>query len=107
MPQELLTMLQPIGNTGYVIGGNDKPSTMTTIRWRWNRINDQINLHGATPHVFRHSFATLLNNAGADVKTIQAVIGDSDFKTVADRYCHPRTDRMREAVNAVQTLLSE
>ena len=44
-----------------------------------------IDLHGATPHVFRHCFATMLNDSVASIKTIQSIIGKSDFKTTADR----------------------
>ncbi len=69
-------------------------------------INRVINMHGATAHVFRHSFATMLNDAGASVKTIQSIIGQSDFKTTADRYCHARDSSKQEAVRDLTALLT-
>lgn len=101
----LVKLLYPPKPSGFVIGGNDTPGTMSSIRRRMERLNSKIDLHGATPHVFRHSYATLLNDVGADVKTIQSIIGDSDFKTVADRYCHARDDRKVKAAKAVDKLL--
>ena len=53
----------------------------------------------------QNSFATMLNDAGASVKTIQSIIGQKDFKTTADRYCHPRDNRKQEAVEGVDKLL--
>jgi len=100
----LAEILEPEGMSGYVFGG-EKPVTFSVVRRMNERIRRTIDLHGATPHVFRHSFATLLNDAGADIKTIQAIIGDSDFKTVADRYVHSRDDKARAAVENVGKLL--
>ena len=71
----------------------------------WERIEKTINLHGATPHVFRHTMGTMLNDVGADVKTIQGVLGQRDFKTTADRYVHSRNERKQEAALKVSNLL--
>ena len=42
----------------YIIGGN-RPITEQAYQRTWERINRTINLHGATAHVFRHTFATI------------------------------------------------
>lgn len=102
---DLLLYLEPIGASGYVIGDGITPNTLSIVQRRHERINRTIDLHGATPHVFRHSFATMLYDTGADIKTIQSIMGQSDFKTTADRYCHPRSDRNQAAVSAVQNLI--
>lgn len=87
------------------IGDGITPNTLSIVQRRHERINRTIDLHGATPHIFRHSFATMLYDTGADIKTIQSIMGQSDFKTTADRYCHPRSDRNQAAVSAVQNLI--
>ncbi len=71
------------------------------------RIHKSVNLHGATAHVFRHSPGTMLDDTGADVKTIQSILGQSDFKTTMDRYVHPRDARKQAAIQNVSSLLHE
>lgn len=101
----LLDYLKPLGTEGFVLGG-DKPTTLSMHRRRMERIRRAMDMHGACPHVFRHSYATMLYDAGADVKTIQAIIGQTDFKTTADRYCHPRDSKKQAAVQGVRELLA-
>ena len=69
-------------------------------------IKRTIDLHGASPHIFRHSYATLLNDAGASVKTIQAIIGHSDVQTTINRYVHSRDKKKQEAVRSVNEMLA-
>ena len=102
----LLDYLKPIGTSGYIVGNGETPNTLSIVRRRNERINRLIDMHGATPHIFRHSFATMLYDAGADIKTIQSIMGQSDYKTTADRYCHPREDRKRTAAKLVNEMLS-
>ena len=101
----MLDYLKPLGTEGFVLGG-ERPTTLSMHRRRMERIQRTVDIHGACPHVFRHSYATLLYDAGADVKTIQAIIGQRDFKTTADRYCHPRDSKKRAAVQGVKALLA-
>ena len=102
----LLEYLKPVGKPdAYVVGADVKPITFSIHRRMMERIRRTIDLHGASTHVFRHSFATMLNDAGASVKTIQSIIGQTDFKTTADRYCHARDIRKHEAVQGVDKLL--
>ena len=82
------------------------PITLSIHRRMMERINRTINLHGASPHIFRHSYATLLNDAGASVKTIQAIIGHSDVQTTINRYVHSREDKKQEAVRSVNEMLA-
>ena len=53
-------------------------------------IKRKINLYGATPHVFRHTYITLAASSGMDVKTLQSIAGHSDIKMTLDRYAHKR-----------------
>ena len=89
----------------YIVGGRDKPITGCEHTRMMQRIKAKIDLQGATSHCFRHTFGTLLNDVGANVKTIQAILGQTDFKTTADRYVHPRHERETEAASKVNDML--
>ena len=49
----------------------------------------------------------MLNDTGTDVKTIQSILGQSDYKTTMDRYVHHREDRKQDAIQKVSKLLNE
>ena len=57
----------------------------------------RIDLCGATPHVFRHTYITLAASSGMDVKTLQSIAGHSDIKMTLDRYAHERENNIISA----------
>ena len=82
--------------TGFVLG-NDHPYTQSKFDRMWQRIGKKINLYGATPHIFRHTYLTMLAASGVDPKTIQALAGHADFNFTFDRYVDKDKNNMLDA----------
>lgn len=93
---ELEMHLIPFDKTGFIIGG-DAPYSKAMHRRAWERIGRQIELHGATAHIFRHTFLTMLAATGIDPKTIQAIAGHGDIQITMNRYVHPVNENISEA----------
>ncbi len=94
----LKELLEP-EQSGYVLHGRkaDQLLPQCTFVRNWNSINNQIELFGATPHILRHTFLTLMAGEGIDPKTIQAIAGHGDINITMNRYVHAQTEKIYDA----------
>lgn len=104
---QLIDFLAPVGKTGFIIGGSKrKPISLTQYKNLFIAINKRIDLHEATAHVFRHSYLTMLDEAGVDPKTLQYIAGHGNFSFTMTRYVHGRERAALSAGAKFENLLA-
>lgn len=96
MVKELRPYLHPKEDHLFVVGNGDTPITESAFDRAWQRIGKTVDLHGATPHIFRHTYLTIMEAAGTDVKTLQTIAGHADIQTTMNRYVHSAWKEFRQ-----------
>ena len=60
-----------------------------------------------TPHMLRHTYATMLFDAGVDVKSAQKFLGHSDIEVTLEIYTHLSKFKEEQAIRALDEHLRE
>ena len=60
-----------------------------------------------TPHMLRHTYCTMLYDAGVDVKTAQRFMGHSDIQTTLRIYTHLSEQKEQASVDALNAYLNQ
>lgn len=62
---------------------------------------EAVGVRKLTPHTCRHTFGTLMAEAGADTIYIQKLIGHTDYAFTANEYTHPEIDALRREISKI------
>lgn len=90
-------------NTDYLITRNGKPISVRYYRtYLYYPALEAAGTRKLTPHSTRHTFGTLLDNAGANTKSIQELIGHADYSTTANIYTHPDIQKLKAAIEMIK-----
>ena len=76
-------------------GDGEKPLTRKAYVKRWEKYCKTYGLN-ITPYQLRHGFATMLFEAGIDLKDAQELMGHSDIRITQNIYTHIRKERNEE-----------
>ena len=60
-----------------------------------------------TPHMLRHTYATMLFDAGVDVKSAQKFLGHSDIEVTLEVYTHLSKFKEDKAIRSLDEHLKE
>lgn len=85
----------------YLFSLDGKRCSTTQYYEFWYEIIDQLGEH-RTPHECRHTFRSLLDDAGANKKCIDMMMGHKSKDVGERRYTHKSIEKLREAIELIK-----
>lgn len=83
--------------------GNSIPRDPNSFTCRVKRFMKANNLPDLSPHDLRHSCATLLLSNGADIKSVQSILGHTDASTTLNFYVRSDLQNMKNATDKLSS----
>jgi integrase len=98
LPPDLLEILSGLEQRAGWVFPNRKGNRLNHLLRRLQTITAKAGIPEATLHKFRHTYATRLLERGADIVTVQKLMGHSDIETTR-KYLNPEDELKRKAAN--------
>ena len=83
----------------FLIMKENSQITYSSYNYYFKKNLEKINIKNHTVHDTRHTFATLLNNANANSKSITELIGHEKYPTTERIYTHKDLEELRKAID--------
>ena len=80
--------------------------TLTSFRRLWAHVTSSVPFH-VHPHMLRHTYATILYNAGVDLKMAQYLMGHTDIRVTANIYTHIEKGKTTSAAQKINLFLAD
>ncbi|MGH9771914.1 MAG: tyrosine-type recombinase/integrase [Candidatus Acidiferrales bacterium] len=103
MPPDLIAILSSLPRRAEWVFPTKGGKRLTHLLRQLKRIAAAAGVADATLHKFRHTYATRLLEEGADIVTVQKLMGHSDLETTR-KYLSPQDELRRKAVNRLSLL---
>ena len=101
IPDKLVNKLDEIEiKKGYVFSDTNTPITHKSLYNWWTRFLKNNNIPHRKFHALRHTYASLLLAKGADLKSVQDLMGHYDIR-ITQTYLHSIPNKQIEIVNKV------
>lgn len=77
------------------------------LSYRFAHILKSCDIHDATFHTLRHTFATRCIEQGVDIKTLSEILGHANVNITLNRYVHPSMDFKRKNMDKLSGLFED
>ena len=84
----------------YIFSNSTEPLTLKEFKVRWANFQKEAGIT-ATPHQFRHTFASIMHEAGISPKDAQGILGHAQIATTMDIYTHFSNQRNKKAATVL------
>lgn len=90
-------------NGDYLICSEDRKEISASAyrKSRYYPCLERLQIRKLTPHICRHTFASLMSRAGANTKAIQKIIGHSNYALTANVYTHTDVEELKKAISMI------
>ena len=75
------------------------------IRQKLDKISTILDMEEINPHMLRHTFATRMLEAGANIKVLSEILGHKNIQITLDTYAHVMPDTKKENIEKIDDFL--